>query len=144
VTLKSLVTGVAAAAVVAGAAAGVTSIASPAIATAACVNPGTLEGVLNALADPNINFYPNKEGLVEGGIGRIKGRFADGELKNAYATGALPVKFVVDAPVCNGNNMATSNVSAGSQSMPLTFVNNGSNWMLSSPSATAILAAFGG
>jgi len=142
VTLKSLVTGVAAAAVMGGAAVGVTSIASPAIAGADCVDAGTLQGVLNSLADPSVTFYPNKEGLVQGGIGRIKGRLADGELKNAYATGALPVMFNVDKPVCNGD-VATSIVTAGSQSMPLTFVNEG-NWKLSSTSATAILAAFGG
>ena len=47
-TLKSLVTGVAAAAVMGGAAVGVTSIASPAIAGADdCVDAGTLQGVLN-------------------------------------------------------------------------------------------------
>lgn len=141
-TLKTLVTGVATAAAVAGAAVGVTSVASPAIAAADdCVDPGTLQGVLNALVDPNVAFYPGKEGLIQGGIGRITGKYADGKLKSAYATGALPVAFQVSPPVCAGNQ-ATSTVSAGAQNMQLTFVNDG-NWKLSAASAAAIQSAFG-
>ena len=56
-TLKSLVTGVAAAALMGGAAMGVTSIASPAIAFADdCVDAGTLQGVLDTLVAPGIPF----------------------------------------------------------------------------------------
>ena len=63
-TLKSLVTGVAAAAAMGGAAMGVTSIASPAIASAdECVDRGTLQGVLNTLVAPypSVNFFPGKK-----------------------------------------------------------------------------------
>ena len=54
-------------------------------------------------------FFPDKEGLVSGGVGRVKGKFADAELKNAYATGTLPVTFTVEGPDCAGNK-ATSTV----------------------------------
>ena len=56
-TLKTLVTGVAAAAVMGGAAMGVTSIASPAIASADdCVDTGTLQGVVDSLVAPGGDF----------------------------------------------------------------------------------------
>ena len=54
-TLKTLVTGVAAAAVMGGAAMGVTSIASPAIAVATnALDAGTLQGVLDTLVAPGV------------------------------------------------------------------------------------------
>ena len=57
-TLKTLVTGIAAAAAVSGAAVGVTSIASPAISAAdvCAVDAGTLQGVLDGLAAPGVQF----------------------------------------------------------------------------------------
>jgi hypothetical protein len=142
VTLKSLVTGVAAAAVMGGAAMGVTSIASPAIALADdCVDAGTLQGVLDTLVAPGIPFSsPGKSGLVEGGVGTVKGRLADGALKNAYAEGTLPTTITAGAPTCSGNT-ATSVVSAAGKSMPITFVNEGI-WKVSSSSAATVLAAF--
>ena len=143
-TLKTLVTGIAAAAAVSGAAVGVTSIASPAIAAAdeCAVDAGTLQGVLDGLAAPGVPFR-DKAGLVEGGVGIIEGKTADRLLKNAYATGSLPAAFNVAPPVCAGNT-ATSTVSAGSGSQSITFVNDGVGWKLSRGSATAVLTAFGG
>jgi hypothetical protein len=141
VTLKSLVTGVAAAAVMGGAAMGVTSIASPAIASADCVDAGTLQGVLDTLVAPGVPFSsPGKSGLVQGGVGIVKGRLADGALKNAYADGTLPTAITAGAPTCSGNT-ATSVVSAAGKSMPITFVNEGT-WKVSSSSAATVLAAF--
>jgi hypothetical protein len=141
VTLKSLVTGVAAAAVMGGAAMGVTSIASPAIASADCVDAGTLQGVLDTLVAPGVPFSsPGKSGLVQGGVGIVKGRLADGALKNAYADGTLPTAITAGAPTCSGNT-ATSVVSAAGKSMPITFVNEGA-WKVSSSSAATVLAAF--
>ena len=141
-TLKSLMTGVAAAAVMSGAAMGVTSIASPAIASAdVCVDAGTLQGVLDTLVAPGVPFSsPGKSGLVQGGVGMVKGRLADGALKNAYADGTLPTAISAGAPTCNGNT-ATSIVSAAGKSMPITFVNEGT-WKVSSASAATVLAAF--
>ncbi|GFG54987.1 hypothetical protein [Mycolicibacterium agri] len=141
-TLKSLVTGVAAAAVMGGAAMGVTSIASPAIASADdCVDTGTLQNVLNTLIAPGVPFSsPGKSSLVEGGVGMVKGRLADGALRNAYADGTLPTTITVAPPTCSGNS-ATSVVSAAGKSMPITFVNEGT-WKVSSGSAATVLAAF--
>jgi hypothetical protein len=142
VTLKSLVTGVAAAAVMGGSVMGVTSIASPAIASADCVDAGTLQGVLDTLVAPGVQFNsPGKANLVQGGVGVLKGRLADGALKNAYAEGTLPTAISVAAPACNGN-AATSTVSAAGKSMPITFVNEMGTWKVSASSASTVLAAF--
>ena len=67
-TLKTLVTGIAAAAAVSGAAVGVTSIASPAIAAAddAPSTRGTLQGVLDGLAAPGGSVRRTKGNLIEG------------------------------------------------------------------------------
>ncbi len=143
-TLKTLVTGVAAAVAVGGAAAGVTSIASPAIAGADdCVDAGTLQGVLTTLVEPGMQFNaPPKRDLVQGGVGVLKGRLADGALKNAYAEGTLPTAITVDPPTCIDPVTATSTVSAAGKSMPITFVNEMGTWKVSSSSASTVLAAF--
>jgi hypothetical protein len=145
VTLKSLVTGVAAAAVMGGAAVGVTSIASPAIAGADdCVDAGTLQGVLNTLVAQGVPFNsPGKASLVQGGVGVLKGRLADGALKNAYAEGTLPTAITVAPPACIDPVTATSTVSAAGKSMPITFVNEMGEWKVSEASASTVLAAFG-
>ena len=141
-TLKTLVTGVAAAAAISGGAVGVTSIASPAIASAdeCYVDAGTLQGLLDSLVAPGGSFAGPKGNLIQGGLGPVSGRLADGKLKNAYAEGTLPTAISVAPPTCAGNT-ATSLVSAGSQSMSLTFVDQG-GWKLSSSSAGAVLSAF--
>ena len=142
-TLKTLVTGIAAAAAMSGAAVGVTSIASPAIAAADdCIDAGTLQGVLDTLVSQGVPFSsPAKSNLVQGGVGPVKGRLADGALKNAYAEGTLPTAIAVAPPACNGN-AATSTVSAAGKSMPITFVNEFGIWKVSSASASTVLAAF--
>lgn len=142
-TLKTLLTGVAAAAVMGGAAMGVTSIASPAIASADdCVSPAALKGVLDTLVEPGLKFNsPAKENLVQGGVGPLKGRLADGALKNAYADGTLPTDITVDPPTCIDPATATSTVRAAGKSMPITFVNEG-GWKVSAASASTVLAAF--
>jgi hypothetical protein len=143
VTLKSLVTGAAAATVMAGAAVGVTSIATPAISAAdvCAVDGSTLQGVLNTLVAPGVSFSsPGKASLVQGGVGFTSGKFADRALKNAYADGTLPTTITVGPPTCTGN-AATSTVSAAGKNMPITFVNEG-NWKVSSASAQTVLAAF--
>ena len=143
-TLKTLVTGVAAAVVVGGAAAGVTSIASPAIASADdCADAGALQGVLDTLVTPGVPFSsPGKSNLVQGGVGILKGRLADGALKNAYAEGTLPTAITVAPPTCIDPVTATSTVSAAGKSMPITFVNEMGTWKVSSSSASTVLAAF--
>jgi hypothetical protein len=144
VTLKTLVTGVAAAAVMGGAAVGVTSIASPAIAGADdCVTQEALKGVLNMLVQPGVPFNsPVKSNLVQGNVGILKGRLADGALKNAYAEGTLPTAITVGPPTCIDPVTATSTVSAAGKSMPITFVNEVGTWKVSAASASTVLAAF--
>ncbi|HEX3287523.1 MAG TPA: hypothetical protein VHT50_23395 [Mycobacterium sp.] len=143
-TLKTLVTGVAAATVMGGAAVGVTSIASPAIAGAdVCVDKGTLQGVLKTLVEPGVSFLsPVKSGLVQGNVGVVKGKLADGALKNAYAEGTLPTYIAVDDPTCIDPATAQSTVSAAGKSMPITFVNEMGTWKVSAASASTVLAAF--
>jgi hypothetical protein len=143
VTLKSLVTGVAAAAVVGGAAAGVTFVASPAVSHAQpCADAGQLTAVINGLAAPGVGFHSGKSDLVEGGVGIVEGRTADRLLKNAYESGALPVQFNVGPPVCNPDGSTTATVSAGGRSQAVTFVPGGRfGWQLSRGSATAVLSA---
>ena len=103
-TLKTLVTGVAAAAVVAGAAAGVTSIASPAVSSAPGVAPvvwdipmpqapapelqGPLLQTLQALgtSGPSAGKAP----YIQGGIGRIEGRVADRKVRAARRRRQVP------------------------------------------------------
>ena len=108
-TLKTLVTGMAAAAVVAGAAAGVTSIASPAVSSAPAVSPvvwdipmpqapapeleGPLLSTLQALGSSGPSS--SKATYVQGGIGRIEGKIADGKLQDAAAEGKFPLSFTI-------------------------------------------------
>ena len=141
-TLKTLVTGVAAAAAISGAAMGVTSIASPAIAGAdeCYVDAGTLQGVLDGLVAPGGSFAGPKGNLIQDGLGPVSGRLADGKLRAAYADGTLPTAISVAPPTCAGNT-ATSVVTAAGQSMTLMFVDQG-GWKLSNGSAGSVLAAF--
>jgi hypothetical protein len=143
VTLKSLVTGVAAAALVAGAA-GVTFIASPAVSYAQpCATAGQLTSVIAGLAAPGVGFHSGKDDLVEGDIGIVEGKTADRLLKNAYASGSLPAQFNVGNPVCNPDGSVTATVSAAGRSQAVTFVPGGRfGWQLSRGSATAVVSAF--
>ena len=100
-TLKTLVTGVAAAAAVVGAAAGVTSIACPAVSSAPAVQPvvwdiplpqapapelqAPLLGTLQALA--GAGSFSGKSSYIQGGIGRIESIAADRAYNKAAAAG---------------------------------------------------------
>jgi hypothetical protein len=160
VSLKYLTTGIAAAALVGAAAAGVTSIASSAPVTAPAISPvvfgaplpldqgdisGQLSSVLYGLAQPGGSFHSDKSGLVEGGVGIIEGRAADRALANANQQGQLPLSFQV-ANVRQAGNTATAAVTvSGPQLAPrtqdVTFVNDGQHWMVSRASAMAVLSA---
>jgi hypothetical protein len=165
VTLKSLVTGVAAAAVVGGAAAGVTSIASPIISAGPAVTPvvwdtpmpeqggpsevqSQLLATLNGLAGGG-SFRGAKEAYIEGGIGRIEGVTADRAYSNAAAKGLFPLSFTV-VPVPDGPT-ATTNVTAtaangASATQLVTFVRNRispTGWQISKGSAMALLSSVG-
>ncbi|WNG90974.1 hypothetical protein [Mycobacterium sp. ITM-2016-00318] len=142
-TLKSLVTGVAAVAAVGGAAVGVTSIASPAIAFAdQCVDAGTLQGVVDTLIAPGGDFAGPKGQLISPPLGFTTGKLANGTLRNLYAKGTLPTSISIAQPSCSGPT-ATSQISAAGQTMPITFVNEAGTWKVTAASASSVINALG-
>jgi hypothetical protein len=106
---------------------------------------GELTGILNQLA--NTGKVSDKGYLIEGGLPKGSGGYADAKLKDAAAKGYLPLSFNLTPPEVNGNT-ATTTVTATSPaaSLPaqqLTFVNSG-GWKLSRASALAIVSALQG
>ena len=162
-TLKTLVTGVAAAALVGAAAAGVTSIASgapvaerPAVAPmvfgvpmpldANVATKDELTSVLVGLADPNGGPFQTRSGLVQGGVGFFEGRTADRMLAKANQQGILPLAFDVNNIRSSGGAATASVTASGPQlaarTQDVSFVyDNG--WKLSKASATALLTSLG-
>ncbi len=164
-TQKLLATCVAAAVILGGAAGGlaaadaISPIASPAVQPVVFGIPlpqdpaadlptaDQLYGVLYGLADPNVPFAA-KSNLVEGGIGRIEARAADGLMKNAVAKGQLPLNFSVTniAPAAGGSASATVTATGngvGPITQSIVFVNQG-GWKLSRASAGLVLSLFNG
>jgi hypothetical protein len=162
VTLKSLVTGVAAATLVGGAAAGVTSIASGTISAAPAVQPvvfdiplpqapapeleGALITTLSGLAGGG-SFAGAKSAYVQGGVGRIEAITADRAYNNAANKGVFPLTFLI-ANIDQNGGAATANVTATaangvSSTQNVTFVAgpSPSGWQLSKASALALLTA---
>ena len=168
-SVKLFATGVAALAVVGGAAAGLTSIAAPgepaSVQLAAVGAPlpqdpppvpaqgasvptaPQLIGLLNSLADPNVSFS-NKSNLVEGGISGIEAHVADHRIQKAAKNGDLPLSFNVTniQPAAPGSATADVAVSGPKMTSPVTenvtFVNQG-GWVLSRSSAMELLQAAG-
>ena len=160
-TQKTLATCVAAAAIIAGAAGGLTALTTaapdvrpvvfgaplPQDPAAALPTAEQLYGVLYGLADPNVPFAA-KSYLVEGGIGRVEARAADGMMKNAVAKGQLPLNFSVVNIAAVAAGAASATVTATGPATPaitqnITFVNQG-NWKLSRASAGLVLSLFNG
>lgn len=164
-TQKLLATCVAAAAIAGSAAAGATAVLSaglspmtPTVAPMVFGAPLPLDpaadllptadqltGVLNGLADPAVPFAA-KGYLVEGGLGRIEARAADGLMQKAIAKGQLPLNFTVSNIAPAGPGAASANVTATGPAMPpttknITFVDQG-GWKISRLSASAVLALF--
>lgn len=166
-TLKTLVTGVAATAVVGGAVAGVTSIASPAVPDSAApaavaIQPvvwdipmpqapapqleGPLLTTLNGLAGAG-SFAGAKSAYVQGGIGRIEAVTADRAYNKAAQRGVFPLRFTITGIDQNGPS-ATANVTAtaangATATQNVIFVAGPSptGWQLSKQSALALLTA---
>lgn len=159
-TLKTLVTGVAAAAVMGAAAAGVSSIASATLSAAPAVqpvvhgaplplnpaadvpSPGQLQALLDGLGDPNVPFR-SKSHLIEGGVGIIEGRTADRLVESGQEKGYFPMTFTVANITPAGPGAATATVTAAGPSMTpttqtVTFVNQG-GWKLSRDSGVSLL-----
>ena len=106
-----------------------------------------LNGVLYGLADPAVPFAA-KAYLVEGGIGRLEARAADGLMQKAVARGQLPLNFAVANIASPVPGVASATVTATGPATPavtqtVTFVDQG-GWKLSRASATTVLAMFNG
>ena len=101
--------------------------------------------VLNGLANPGVPFA-NKGYLVEGGIGRIEARAADGLMRKAVANGQVPLSVTIADNVPAGPGAATANVTASGPGLPPTTQNvmfvDQAGWKLSRSSATAVLGMF--
>jgi len=157
VTLKSLVTGFAAAAVIGGAAAGVTSVASGTIAASPAVQPVVWDIPMPAAPEDDVasdltrtvntlgsgGSFAGKSAYIQG-LGRFTGKGVELKYNDAVAKGYLPLTATV-SDVIPSDNSATANVTATLasgevRSMPLTFVRGPSptGWQLSSQSLFAL------
>jgi hypothetical protein len=161
VTLKTLVTGVAAAALVGGAAAGVTSIASPVASPAPAVQPvvwdipmpqapapdlqAPLLQTLQALASGG--SFAGKASYIQGGIGRIEGIAADRAYNRAAAEGKFPLTFSIvnidsDGAVANADVTATSALgTSATQNVQFVAGPSPTGWQISKSSALNLLSA---
>jgi len=166
VTLKTLVTGVAAAALVGGAAAGVTSIAFSAGSSApgaVAVQPvvwdipmpqapaaqleAPLLQTLQALAGGG--SFVGKASYIQGGIGRIEGIAADRAYNLAAAEGKFPLTFNV-ANIDDAGGVVSADVTAtsalgttASQNVQFVPGPSPSGWQISKESALSLLSAAG-
>jgi hypothetical protein len=163
VTLKTLVTGMAAVAVVGGAAAGVTSIAPPAVSSAPAVQPvvwdipmpqapapdlaSPLLQTLQALAGGG--SFSGKASYIQGGIGRIEGIAADRAYNKAAAAGKFPLTFNI-ANIDQEGGVASADVTATSalgtsatQNVQFVAGPSPSGWQISKASALNLLSAAG-
>ena len=165
-TLKTLVTGVAAAALVGGAAAGVTSIAFSAGSSApgaVAVQPvvwdipmpqapaaqleAPLLQTLQALAGGG--SFVGKGSYIQGGIGRIEGIAADRAYNLAAAEGKFPLTFNV-ANIDDAGGVVSADVTArsalgttASQNVQFVPGPSPSGWQISKESALSLLSAAG-
>jgi hypothetical protein len=163
VTLKTLVTGMAAVAVVGGAAAGVTYIAPPAVSSAPAVQPvvwdipmpqapapdlaSPLLQTLQALAGGG--SFSGKASYIQGGIGRIEGIAADRAYNKAAAAGKFPLTFNI-ANIDQEGGVASADVTATSalgtsatQNVQFVAGPSPSGWQISKASALDLLSAAG-
>jgi hypothetical protein len=107
-----------------------------------------LTGLLNSLADPSVSFT-SKGNLVEGGVSGTVAHIADRKLQKAAKNGDLPLSFNITniQPGAAGTVTADVAVSGPKLSTPVTqnvtFISQGSSWMLSRASAMSLLQAAG-
>ena len=162
-TLKTLVTGVAAAAVVAGAAAGVTSIASPAVSSAPAVQPAVWDIPMPQAPAPDLQApllqtlqvlagggsFAGKAPYIQGGIGRIESIAADRAYSKAAAEGKFPLTFNV-ANIDQEGDVATADVTATSalgtsatQNIQFVAGPSPTGWQIAKASAMSLLSAAG-
>lgn len=166
-TLKTLVTGfitaAAAAAVVGGTAAGVTSIASSGMSTTPAIQPVVFGAPLPQLPAPELSAplvqtlqalasggsFRGKAPYIQGGIGRIESIAADRAYDQAAAQGKFPLTFDVtnidqQGPVAFADVTATS-ATGGVATQNIQFVAgpSPSGWQISKGSAMSLLSSVG-
>ena len=161
-TLKLLATGVAAAAIIGGAAAGVTSVASSTLVASPAVQPVVFGAPLPQTPAPELqsqlvatldalqsggSFSGAKASYIEGGLGRIEGITADRAFSNASAKGYFPLSFTVadidqNGPVATANVVATA-ANGATASEPIQFVQGPSptGWQVTKSSAMTLLTS---
>ena len=160
-TLKSLATGVAAAAIVGGVAAGVTSVAFSSPVPAPAVQPVVFGVPMPQAPAPELQsqliatldglqgggtFSGAKASYIQFGLGRIEGIAADRAFNNASAKGLFPLSFnVVD--IDQEGPTATANVTAiapngqtASQSIQFVQGPSPTGWQLTKQSALALMS----
>ncbi|CAM5734733.1 hypothetical protein MAUB1S_04341 [Mycolicibacterium aubagnense] len=164
--VKSLVTGIAATALIGAAAVG-TTVASqtdiPTTGTRAAVAPVVRQVPLPQAPAPGLqaslvstltgltaagSFAGSKGSYIQGGVGRLEAITADRAYSNAVKQGVFPMSFAVADIDDLGDGTATANVTAtaatgATASEPLTFVAGPSptGWQLSKGSAMALLSS---
>ncbi|MEN3320493.1 MAG: hypothetical protein V7643_3895 [Mycobacterium sp.] len=162
-TLKTLVTGVAAAAVLGGAAAGVTSIASPVVSSAPAVQPVVWDVPMPQAPAPDLQppllqtlqalagggSFAGKASYIQGGIGRIEGIAADRAYNRAAAEGKFPLTFNV-ANIDDAGGVVSADVTATSalgatatQNVQFVAGPSPTGWQISKASAMNLLSAAG-
>ena len=160
-TLKSLVSGVAAAAAVGAASVGVTSVASGAPTVAPAVQSvvfdvplapapelsAPLVQTLQALAGSG-SFY-GKAPYIQGGIGRIESIAADRAYSKAAAEGKFPLTFNI-ANIDQQEGVATADVTATSalgtsatQNIQFVAGPSPTGWQIAKASAMSLLSSVG-
>jgi hypothetical protein len=163
VTLKTLVTGVAGAAVVAAAAVGVTSVASPAVSSAPAVQPVVWDIPMPQAPAPELQSpllqtlqvlagggsFSGKAPYIQGGIGRIESIAADRAYSKAAAEGKFPLTFNI-GPIDQEGGVANADVTATSalgttatQTVQFVAGPSPSGWQISKQSAMSLLSAAG-
>jgi hypothetical protein len=163
VTLKTLVTGVAGAAVVAAAAVGVTSVASPAVSSAPAVQPVVWDIPMPQAPAPELQSpllqtlqvlagggsFSGKAPYIQGGIGRIESIAADRAYSKAAAEGKFPLTFNIanidqEGGVANADVTATSALgTTATQTVQFVAGASPSGWQISKQSAMSLLSAAG-
>lgn len=160
-TLKLLATGVAAAAIVSGVAAGVTSVAFSSPVAAPAVQPvvfgapmpqtpapelqSQLVATLNGLQGGG-TFSGSKASYIQFGLGRFEGIAADRAFNNASAKGLLPLSFNIadidqDGPSATANVTATApNGQSASQSIQFIEGPSPTGWQLTKQSAMSLMS----
>jgi hypothetical protein len=163
VTLKTLVTGVAAAALVGGAAAGVTFIAFPAVSSAPAVQPVVWDVPMPQAPAPDLQApllqtlqalasggsFAGKAPYIQGGIGRIESIAADRAYTKAAQEGKFPLTFNIvnidsDGATASADVTATSALgTTATQSVQFVTGPSPSGWQIAKASALDLLSAAG-